>query len=385
MKHGSIIISALLFVALIWRAPVVGIDPSTGAIPSHDIRYMFENAFVWAAVAAFAFFLCIKVNLWVGLFLVLASVSAWFPINSSQSERAQQLVLYGCIWYFLCVQFLNALDARRRILNTICIIALVNIGMILSQGFINFDPIHVAIAPVWDSGSWDRVPNVGLMDCTNSASALLAICSPAFLRKRWIWCLIPLFVAMVLTKTFAGPLAVGVALAVFGIVYLKSRKQVISIVLLCLLLLSGYWMLVDRPDASWRWKTWKIGIDLYTQHWAFGSGIGHWKEVFSTEQMSKAITGNSGRYREFMAHAHNEYVQGIFEMGIGFAILMIGFAVSIFRRYQFEAVLPAAAVLILAVDSFVFFPFHIALLAMIGITWLAMLESSLRAVSLRSV
>lgn len=358
---------------------MIGIDPRTGVTGIPDIRYMFENAFVWSTIAVLCFYVSAKINLWFGLFLALASFSAWFPINSNHSEKAHMMVLYGVIWYSVCVHFLNTEKDRNTILNIFCVVALANVLMLFLQGFINYDPIHSTVPPAWGLDSdWDRVPNVGLMDCQNSASALLAISAPAFFRKKWVWCLIPLGIGFVLAKTFAGPMAVSIAAVVFGIIHYKKVR--IWILLICSVFLFGYYTFVDKPDTSWRLKTWKIGADLYKQHWIFGSGIGHWKDVFGSKQMSKAITNYTGKQMEIMAQAHNEPLQAIFEMGIGAAIIMAGYLFSVFRKYKKDALIPMMALLIIIIDSLVFFPFHIALIAMISLTWMALLQGELNAI-----
>ena len=392
MKRDHIIIIVVLLVAMIWRAPVVGVDPRTGAA-NIDIRLMFENAFVWATLAALAYFIATRVNLWFGLFLVLASFSAWFPVNSEHSEKAHMMVLYGVIWFFLCVQFLNTKKARGRILNTICVIALINVLMLFMQGFINFDPIHNPIAPTWASGGgWDRVPNVGLMDHQNSVSAMLAFSWVAFVRKGWIWCLIPVTVGFVLAKTFAGPLAVAISIPFSKRLYVdafpdfilkfkdKLPKGRFLVPLLCLMALYGYYLKVDKPDTPWRYRTLEVGTTLLKQHWIFGSGIGHWQDVFASSKISNAITGYIGKRKEFMAQAHNDPFQMFFEMGIGSVIILFGYLISIFRRYRKAALRPMIAFVIVAIDSMAFFPFHIALLGMLALTWMAILEKNLKPV-----
>ncbi len=87
----------------------------------------------------------------------------------------------------------------------------------------------------------------------------------------------------------------------------------------------------------------------------------------------------------FCRTAHNEYLQGFFEMGIAFPVLVIGYFISIYRRFvdkfgfiNRDAILPVAAIIIIAVNSAFNFAFHIAPTAMVAILWMAILQIKLR-------
>jgi len=376
-KRGIIVLIAVLLLATIWRAPGVAIHPS-GAVYMPDIRHNFENAFVWGVSTLFAYFIASKVNLWFALFYVLTAFSAFYPINTEHSEKAHMLVLYGVLWYALCLRYLNSEKAIRWAINAICVIALANCIFLIMQSF-QFDPLHKGIPPLWGA-SFDSVPNVGLMSCINGASVMLAICFPAFLRKKWCYFIPVIFLGFVLSTTFIGPLSVGVALVIFGFAKLKVRMHKLLVVLLCVSSLWAY-SLVDKPDVSWRMNTWKIAIDLFPQHWVSGSGIGHWKMVFLNDDIIKAITKYRGSKQEFMAQAHNEPLQATFELGFLFPIILMGYLIStlwrfwLMRKHQW---IPFLALVVILVTSGAFFPFHIALTAMVSLTWMAMLQNSLK-------
>jgi len=101
-----------------------------------------------------------------------------------------------------------------------------------------------------------------------------------------------------------------------------------------------------------------------------GSGLGHWKIIFSKYM----LTTTTLRW----THAHNEIIQGVFEMGIGFMILFVGYSVNIIRKFRKSAIIPYTALLIIFINSLVNFPFHIGTTAMVTITWMAVLEVTLR-------
>ncbi len=80
---------------------------------------------------------------------------------------------------------------------------------------------------------------------------------------------------------------------------------------------------------------------------------------------------------------HNEFVQGLFEMGIAFPAIIGGYYIGIYRRFMDgftfcrTATLPVTALIIISANSMVHFPFHIASTAMIAVTWMAILEIQL--------
>jgi len=383
MKKGFIVIAAVLAMACLWRAPGFPVHPS-GMVYMPDIRFMFQNAFAWGAITVFSYYLATQINLWVGLFVVLASFSAYYPINTSTAERTHQLIIYGVIWYTVCVHFLNTKKAVNWILNAICIIALVNCAFLIMQGYFDYDPMHQGVPPLW-GGVIDKTPNVGLMSCYNGASAMLAFCFPAFLRKRWWIGLFPLALGLIFAHTFGGPLAIACALTLWVFVRFRERVYKLLFVLIVIISLFGYTKYVDKPDHSWRLKAWKFAyFKVYPQHPLFGYGLGHWKLVFKRKDV--AIQTSNSTSRQWHAQAHNEPIQGLVEMGILFAVVLLGYLGSVvIRAVRYLTVkcnhilmISLMSLVAIIVVSTVFFPFHIALLAMIALTLMAILENSLR-------
>lgn len=371
MKKSYLVIAGLLLVACIWRAPL-----------SPWVRLNFEYALLWSATVALSYLIATRINLLVGLFLILATFSSHYPGISKYSVQAHRMVLAGVIWYSVCVWALDGGKGIGWVLDAICIIALANVVMLVCQYF-NFDPIHYTVKTKYESQQLDLIPNVGLMSCHNGAAAMLAITFPAFLRMkrrwlgfRWVY-LFPLpLLGMVIAHTFAGPLAVAISLAVVVFIVVPGLKRkllvVAGVIFLGALLLGAYANWVDVPDTGWRWNAWKFAIGkLYPQHWIFGSGIGHWKIIYSKAIVAMRTGG------DVMAQAHNEFVQGLFEMGIGFALILIGYLISIWKRYRPDALISVMALVAIIVNSMVFFPFHIGLSAMVALTWMAILEVQL--------
>ena len=162
--------------------------------------------------------------------------------------------------------------------------------------------------------------------------------------------------------------------------YLIRPKPIF--VFIMLLSLLSYAKFVDRPDPSWRLKAWKFAyFKVYPQHPLFGYGLGHWKLIFGRKDVAAQTSSeNSGQWH---AQAHNEPLQGLIEMGILFAVITLGYLGSVVIKsirfltvkYNHTLMLSLMSLVIILVDSSVFFPFHIAILAMVAITWLALLEN----------
>jgi len=394
---------------MLWRAPSVIVDPSTGQVEMADVRFAFENVLTWATMVVFALYLWFNVNRWFGLFLLLASFSAYYPINTSSSERAHGFIVYGLIWYTVCCKYLISNKAKEWMMNGICVICLFHIAFILLQGIFDYDPLMERARTLWTPMNYDPVPNVGLMSTLNGASVLLAICLPAFLRGRFSfipipvisfdrggfkyfrmpvvgvrhthldwWCLTPLFIpAFIYTKTFIGPLTASVILACFfGAKYHIGFKRLALVFFSCIFFLFLYTTYVDKPDTNFRYKAWKASLTKHMpQRPWFGSGLGHWKLVYSRPSFVKMTADIEQKL--WFAQAHNEVIQGQFEMGNLFSFILIGYLLNILRRYRNEAIIPFLALIAILMTSSTFFPFHIPFTAMISLIWLALLQKTL--------
>ena len=76
--------------------------------------------------------------------------------------------------------------------------------------------------------------------------------------------------------------------------------------------------------------------------------------------------------------AHNEFLQMLFELGIGAAVIFAGYAIDVLRKMTRTAVIPLTALVMITVHCTASFPMHIAPTAMIAVTWLAILNITLK-------
>lgn len=364
-----VILAALVVLVGVWRFP----------FPS--LRLSFQIIFEYAVLLAFSGFVARRVNLWAGLFMLLAAWSSVVPMYSKFSFLALWGVLIGILWYSMIVMAFEArAGATNILLDAMCVVAGAHVVFLVMQTF-GFDPLFTPVEKTLTATP------VGLMCNKNEVAALLVFCMPAFWRSgRRIW-IIPVLIGLFMAKTSMGivSLAAGIAALIalrWDFVMRIDRRKLVLIMMWAMFGLTVFFSFVDRPSFGPRWVSTKLGIELWTQHWLFGSGLGHW-EVVAFKHIW--VPGDWG-IMHWQKYAHNEFLQGLFEMGVLFPAVLAGYAVNAARRYRrldkasrrvMEPVV--LAMVVIAANSTGHFGFHIATTAMLGITWMAILELRLRA------
>lgn len=375
----------LLIMAILWLYPVADIKD-----PRFSAYFRFETV----VVILFSIVLW-QINKWIAAFLLLAFVSSIIPFSTKFSTDAFLAVLFGLFWFYVLSKYVKP-DQVKYLLDAICILAICNVGLLIAQHF-GFDPIFKA------RPGQHGTPVVGFLSNRNEVSAFLAFALPAFFRARWKWFVPIVFIGLTIAKSTGGPLAVIIMVYVYFL--LKDKQDGlrvnfvrISAVTIWFIFFISYIdcpvqintetvisqatmerelrtsvILNDLNFYGWtknpRLWAWKTGIELHKQHLWLGSGMGHWKVVFSNIR---------NPWNLWWKHAHNEFVQGLFEMGILFPVLMIGYLMGIVRKYRREAILPATALGIIIINSCFNFPFHIAQAAILALTWMAILQVQLQ-------
>ncbi len=300
--------------------------------------------------------LLMTVNVWWGAFLALVAVSSIYPFDSVYGLNNSRNVLLFCLWYALIAKYIKN---PERVMNAICAVCLVQVTFVALQHF-DLDPFRAAVG-----GGRDVC--TGLMANVNETNCLFAMCVPAFFRSKWVWGLPAVGIAMLTVGSAAGMVSVGAG--VFFVLYFvfPSRK---AYLLTCgVLLIAGvvYLRWIDEGTLKtlfYRWNVAKWALPKIWQHPLLGSGIGHWKVV--------VVNMMGGKVR--WATAHNEYLQGVFEMGGLFLVLVIGYLVCLIRGFNQDKIIPAAAIIIIAVNSLVHFTFHIGTTALVAVTWMGVYE-----------
>lgn len=333
----------LMLLAAVYRLPVA----------AGQMRLAMEFTFQVAAALALAALLWRRKQPYAALFLALALFSKFYPVYGRVSHLAFEALLYYFIWFALLVCCLRdgGEDALLSMMRVIALCNLLFIGLQLA----GTDPLFISA----DGGKLTAA--TGMMANRNDLSALLCFCLPAFFVGRWR-CVLPLMLGgLIAAKTVGGVLAAGAGLIFYAGIkgHLKLGAATVAIAL------AGYIFLVDRPTISQRWDLYEAAWVRIQQHWVFGYGLGHWKIAFPGHLFKSGFT------------VHNDFLQGWFDMGIFFPLIVAGYAVSVIRRFSRAAGLPATAAIMIAVSMMVGFPMQVAPAAMIAVAWAVILESRL--------
>lgn len=330
-----------------------------------DIRLSGRVMFEVVVTVATAVFIIKRVNLWWGLFFALSFVSALHPFNTKDSIDAFRYVFLGALWYSVLV--LTVKDVKW-LLHGIRIICFVNVFWLGLQ-FFDLDPLTEP-TKLWEGS----VLKVGLLSNQNEVSALIAFCGAAFLYGRWKYLLPIVLLGLTLAMTLGGTLSffIGIIFYIIATNPLSrfwSRGELTMILSMLFVFAIFSYMFINKPSFR-RSEAWSNGMGFYKTRWITGYSIGHWKIIFG-KMYEKGILDS------WWLYAHNEFIQGLVEMGIGFAIAVVGYCVDIVRKFTRAAIEPTTAIIIIIVNCMINFPFHIAQTAIIAITWMAILQITL--------
>ena len=344
------------------------------------LRPLFQLLAETGVFLLFAVFIYKNVNKWWGLFLALTLFSTIHPSFGKWSYMARGAILVGCVWYTVLVL---TIKDPKYLLNAICVIGIANIIFANFQ-YCGFDPYGIFTFGLM---SGNNVSPTGLMANKNQLSAIVAFSLLAFFRKGWVLLVPVVFWGLTIASSSGGAWAATAVTA--GYFFLKDKWRMFhrnTFKIIALVLWFCFFTFhidpvitvetINKEDKftappkvsssiNRRTETWKKGLQLYTQRPVFGFGVGHWKLVF------KSISPPN---TSVMIQAHNEYVQGLFEMGLLFPVIIIGYFISLFRRYRKEVILSFSAIGIIALNCIVNFPFHVATTAILGVTWMAIFE-----------
>ncbi len=288
-------------------------------------------------MAVFIVFFLIK-NKWIATYIVwaiLCTLMKYTPL----AYVTMHTIFIGVVFYQV---FANCLDKERvkLALNAICIIAFIQVGIMVLQYFgawlIIFPKVvgastnaefietstYVGKFLIINRGDY---PIFGFMSNTNMASSLLAVCLPAFFRKKWKLFIPIVLLGLALSRGFGGIIPAGLVLSWY-IWYGAGRYRwpiIASIMgIIIFYFLEKKPFKVGYTSSLWlRYMVWKqIILEVIPVHWIKGWGTGHFATVYETTMARRDII------------AHNEYLQVWVEHGtIGFAIVL-GYVVSTLKR-----------------------------------------------------
>lgn len=325
--------------------------------PVDDPRELFFVFFEVSAAVVFGFLLW-RINRWMAVFLWLAVMSRFIPIYSQESYIAFTRIFYGLVWYYIVVVSFSKADVSL-LMDVMIIIAAAHVFFLTLQLF-NADPLAV---PLFQ----ERDAPTGLMSNRNEVSALLAFTVPACIRpfrRRFIPMLI---LGLILAKSLGGVVASGVGITVCA--FLTGIRFAWLVPVGAVIAGALYVTFVAIPALRRIEVIEVIMTHFYPQHPWVGSGIGHWDVIFTR---LKLLPDKSKFFRyEF---AHNDYLQALFEMGIGYAVTQAGFVFRAIKKYHAEALVSATALATIATSCMYHWTFHNGITGMFAVTWLAIYE-----------
>jgi len=323
-----------------------------------------------AAVGLFAVWLWQR-NKWMALFLVWAQISTHIPqpdlvaivkpapdkptilFYPGDSQVAFNNVLGFILWYAILKEILKK-EYIHYIYAVFVVIAAGNVIWLVLQ-YYNIDPLF---HPLREMAEF----RTGFMGQKNQVSALLAFTLPAFLRPKW-WYLSPVLIpGFVLSVTVGGPLCAFVGLTFWCFTWNKYYGY--GMLGIAFIGMAGFIRYIDQPNFH-RVHAWIAGLMWYKEKWLTGYGLGHWKQTFLEHREY---------FKGWWREAHCEYIQGLYELGLPFPILLFGFLKDLLQRFNREAIMPMTALIIIAVHCSFNFALHIGPLALIVVTWINIYE-----------
>ena len=277
----------------------------------------------WSIICFIA--LCLR-NKWVSLFVIWSLISmmlnTYTPVGLSRSYTLSlhMVVFFSVAYYFISEKATNI----DRILDFICVSAVLSAVMVFLQYrgvWFGIVPRHIDTMPKY----FLTFPNprmcfvvfknycnpMGFTDTSMTIGAFLALCLPAFFRKKWIL-LTPLIIAGIfVTKTLGGIIPAGVVIVLY-IGWKWRRKGLLWIFLV--LLGIGIWIYLNEPlnrlaSLNGRWKIWRFCVTKLIPRKPFiGWGLGQ-------AQFLPLIPALEGATKGKWLHYHNEYINLAIELG----------------------------------------------------------------------
>ncbi|MER9837828.1 O-antigen ligase family protein [Mesorhizobium sp. M0145] len=219
--------------------------------------------------------------------------------------------------------------------------------------------------------------NAGLFANRNHFAALLFVSIPfvvyhGLFRGRLLsgsLGLVTLLLLLLAAGSRAGVL-IGLAITVLSVIFLSARSRASGFsVLLIFVGLSiytiGAWTKIDVEaidPAFGRGEFARTTIEGIKNNWATGVGFGNFQNAYQIYEKEGMI------FKQYVNHAHNEYLEIAFEGGVPAILLMVGYFVLLFAalaRIRRDPLQKAAflSVSFLLIHSLVDYPLRTAALA----------------------
>lgn len=300
------------------------------------------------------------------------------------------------IFFYQAVK--NKLEVKyfNMVLNGICVIALLQVAMMIAQYFnwwLVIYPKGMVVKSAYLNNFVMHLENnynqykhfiTGFFGNTNDTSAFLALVFPAFFRKKWLWGIPVIAIALLLAKSLGGIIA-GFLVALY---FILSTAKKYRFKLTALWVVFGAWAynfignIQELISFSGRLPIWKeVWQNMIIRKPVIGWGLGQFQVDFPAIQ--KAISspllyeGAREGVRWRWTTAHNDYIQLWAELGTIGIVIVLGYIVctiskGINIKLHADKILFAGLIAGLS-NAFVNFMFHTTT-AVLFLVYLAMLE-----------
>lgn len=375
-KHWFTICLGILLIGVL---PYKGIGPSL----SRDILFR------WITMGWIVSFL-VK-NRWLQLFFFWGLIRTIIlfvtqNVGYTLSNQALEVMTLSFLFYQIAKEKLTV----KSLLNIICIVAILQLTAMALQ-YCNIWIAFYPVTPIKATAAYWKLDILGLdrhwliitetraryltgflRDC-NHVSAFLAICMPAFLRKRWCYLLPALFAGILISTSSTGVVVGFLVIVIF--LFNKFRKHGwIVLSMSGVMAISAFLLNISDPMeglAPRLYVWWIVCSKFIVQHPVIGWGLNQFQGAFPI--IHKHALNEIWSLAPWR-HTHNELIHMTAELGgIGLAI-MVGFLYSTFRKViRTKNFLVGLGVTAGILASMTTFYFHLPMV-MLFLVYLSMLE-----------
>ncbi len=340
------------------------------------------NKVIFSMFIAMSFISLVYVkNVWLKLFIL------WTVIRTGMNYNAVgHATLMYIFLYILLLQV--AVDKLKKdylpmILNTICIMALLQTTMVILNHF----GVWFLILPIGAKGN--VLPNLleirsstgnyittGFLSNLNMSGAFLALCLPAFFRKRWLWLVPLIFVGVYISKSLGGIVPAWFAVGAIILWKVYGSNKTAFFALIGMIIAYIFYLIFKENSPLYqedRFKVWgEIWKYIVPKKLVVGWGVGSFKQFFPV--IHRVLIKSPYSYERWLT-AHNEPLQLLVEQGLIGLTLMAGYIGGLFRRIPTSkiAALAIIAIMVGLLNSGVNFLFHTTG-GIIFLTWVIILE-----------
>lgn len=289
-------------------------------------------------------------NKWILAFLVYSVISTLI-IPNKFSVLALQALFCGIMFYQVLY---DKYEVKHKdfILNIICVAAILQSLLMVFQ-YMGLWPV-IMPANQWQAlqifflksdykimllDGIAKCPIVGFMDRQNIASAFLAMCIPAFFRKKWLKAIWIPIIGLVLAKSLGGIISALIVTILW--LWIIKQKQALSVtvctILLCTCFLIQFGSQHQAFSFSGRLPAWKYRItQTIPEKFLFGHGWGQEPALFKgiTEEIGIVKVSPHKYHANIWYNSHNEIISLWVELGLIGYLIVSGYFFTLIRKLQ---------------------------------------------------